>query len=137
MDQVSTPLNVAGHEPFVACPIEQRRLILIEDDDGVRRSLQLLLRWQGYDVRAYASATAMLDDERVAEAQFLIADHRLPGVDGITLLATLRSRGWAGRAVLITGFPSPRLAVEARAVGFSAVLSKPIDQRRLLAILAD
>ncbi|MGN6376805.1 MAG: response regulator [Sphingomonas sp.] len=117
--------------------IERRRLLLVDDDDAVRRSLQLLLHWRGYDVRSFASATPVMGHPDTADAPLLIADNRLPDGDGLALLAALRAQGWHGRAIMITGFPSPELHAAARASGYDAVLEKPLRRHELLAALGD
>ena len=113
------------------------RLILVEDDEAVRRSLQLLLSWQGFEVRSYASAAAAIS--HVAEhkgSDVLVTDYRLPDGDGIGLIRSLRRDGWRGRAILITGFPTPTLIDCALASGFDAVLEKPLRQHELVGALA-
>jgi len=78
-------------------------VLLVEDDDGVRRSLQLLLHWRGYDVRAYPAASPLLHGDG-AGGDILIADYRLPDATGCDLRRALGERGWTGRSVLITGY---------------------------------
>ena len=115
-----------------ASPARQRpRLALVEDDAGVRRSLQLLFRAWGFDVRAYAAGTALLADPAAREACCLVADYRLAETDGIELLSCLRGSGWSGPAVLITAFPSADLAERALARGFSQVIEKPFRDHAL------
>jgi FixJ family two-component response regulator len=111
------------------------QLLLVEDDDGLRRALQLFLYSRGYDVRAFSSAAHALADGRVEGAHTLVADYRLPDTDGVALLQSLRARGWAGRAILVTGFPSPGLASAARAAGYAAILEKPVPHHRLVAAI--
>jgi FixJ family two-component response regulator len=120
-----------------ASPQAQRpRILLSEDDPAVRRSIQLLLVSRGYDVRAYTSASALLSDPGAQSAQGLVADYRMPDVDGITMLRRLRSAGWRGAALLITGFPAGDLAQRAAQEGFHAVLEKPLKDRELIQQLA-
>src|SRR3546814_3205419 len=88
---------------------ERPRLLLLEDDAGVRRSLQLLFRARGFDVRAYAAGAALLADPAACDACCFIADYRLDETDGIEVFCHLRERGWSGPAVLITAFPSAEL----------------------------
>jgi FixJ family two-component response regulator len=109
-----------------------RRMIVIDDDDAVRRSLQLLLQWRGYEVRSYGAAAPALADPHVTETPYLVIDRRLPDGDGLAVLDALKRLGWKGRAILITGFPSSTLAAEARARGYDAVLEKPLRQHELL-----
>ncbi|MBX9797502.1 response regulator [Sphingomonas sp.] len=107
-------------------------LLLIEDDEGVRRSLQLLLHARGFDVRAYAAATPAVNAADQVDYAALVSDYRLPDGDGIGVLRAMKRNGWSGKAVLITGFPSPHLFDSARACGFDAVLEKPLRTHDLV-----
>lgn len=118
--------------PPGVCPI----ILLVEDDPAVRRSLQMLLLTSGYDVRAHSCAATLLADPAQATAACLIADFQLGDGDGITLLGTLRARGWCHPAVLITGNGTPALVQRALATGFSVVIDKPVQGGVLAALLA-
>lgn len=109
-------------------PSEQGRpqVLLVEDDHGVRRSLQLLLRGRGLEVRAYASGAALLADPRALSAACLVADYRMPEVNGFDVLRGLRDLGWRGQAILISGFPSADLLARAHQAGFSDMVEKPL-----------
>ncbi|MBB5714489.1 FixJ family two-component response regulator [Sphingomonas aerophila] len=111
------------------------QVVIVDDDDAVRRSLQLLLHWHGYQVRAYAGARAACQSENVEDADWLIADYRLHDGDGLGLLTTLLRRGWRGRALLVTGNPEPDLAARAIQAGFSGLIEKPLHRHELLAAL--
>ncbi len=118
---------------------ERPRLLLAEDDAGLRRSLQLLFRARGFDVRAYASGAALLADPLARAACCVVADYQLDeigGIDGIEVLARLRESGWSGPAVLITGFATSELAARARAQGFAQVLEKPFREHALGSAIA-
>lgn len=113
-------------------PVRERPyLLLLEDDAAVRRSLQLLLRARGFDVRAYATGTALLADPLARDACCFVADYRLAEIDGIEVLSRLRESGWSGPAVLITAFPSADVSERALAHGFSQVLEKPFREHAL------
>jgi FixJ family two-component response regulator len=114
---------------------EKSRILLVEDDPGVRRSLQLLLQANGFDVRAYASGAILLADETSLDAACLVADYRMSDCDGVETLQRLRARGWAGPAILITAFSSADLTVSAKQAGFYTVLEKPLRKHRLLAVV--
>lgn len=110
-------------------------VLLVEDDPAVRRSLQLLLRSRGFDVRAYGSSKALLADDVADQAVLLVADFKLADGDGIQVLEALRRRQWAGPAVLVTGFPSPDLEKRAKEAGFERVLIKPLIEGSLADIV--
>src|SRR3546814_21179056 len=84
---------------------ERPRLLLLADDAGVRRSLPLLFRARGFDVRAYAAGAALLADPAACDACCFIADYRLDEPDGNEVFATLRARGWSVPAMHPTPFP--------------------------------
>lgn len=110
-----------------AAPCNGRpKILLVEDDAPVRRSMQLLLASRGYDVRSYGSSVALLADAANRGAVCFVSDYKMPEQDGISVLRTLRGGGWEGSAILITAFPSRDLAERALAEGFDVVLEKPL-----------
>jgi len=111
------------------------RIVLLEDDNGVRRSMQLLLHGRGFDVKAYSSADPMLADPDLAEVDCLIADYRLDGTNGIDVLRSLKARGWRKPAVLITAFNSADMTSKATKAGFDAIFDKPVKDHVLIAEL--
>jgi FixJ family two-component response regulator len=113
------------------------RVLLLEDDAGVRRSLHLLLRAHGFDVRSHASAEPLLADPSLGQAEFLVSDYQLDQTTGIEVLRALRLAGWMQRAILITAFPSAALNDAAKAAGYDAVLEKPVEAHVLIGLLND
>lgn len=111
-------------------------IVLLEDDNAVRRSLQLLLQGHGFDVKAYASPEALLADPQGLKADCILSDYRLASSDGITVLETLRARGWLAPAVMMTAFGSDELTARAKSAGFAEVIEKPFRNHALVAILA-
>lgn len=120
----------------MSMPVAERpgrpRLLLVEDDAAVRRSLQLLLQSQGYDVRAYRTGVGLANDPEALRARCLVADLVMPEVDGLELLNDLRVAGWHGASILISGHLTDELADFARAKGFDVVLKKPISEHILM-----
>jgi FixJ family two-component response regulator len=110
---------------------QRPRLLLVEDDAGVRRSLQLLLHARGFEVRAYSAGAALLADPLADEAGCFVADYSMDDLDGLEVLARLRARGWCGPAVLITAFATADLREKALACGFDEVLEKPFREHVL------
>lgn len=118
--------------PSGRLPSDKARILLVEDDPAVRRSLQLLLQANGFDVRAYASGTSLLADDSAFDAACLVADYRMPDCDGVDTLVGMRARGWTGPAILITGFLSSDLSSSANEAGFNLIFEKPLRNRRLV-----
>ena len=108
------------------------RILIVEDDPAVRRSLLLLLKGRGFDVVAYPAAAQALADAAACPPACLVTDFRLDDQDGIALHAAMLAGGWRGPAVLISAFGSNELADRARAAGFAAVFDKPLREHALV-----
>ena len=108
------------------------KVVLVDDDAAVRGSLKLLLTARGHDVDDYEGGQTVLDAGLSDPNVCLIADYLMPDIDGLSLLGKLREQGWSGPALLITGHHDATLERRARAVGYSAVLEKPLRNERLL-----
>jgi FixJ family two-component response regulator len=111
-------------------------VLLVEDDDAVRRSLQLLLVGQGYDVRAYSSGGGLASDPEALAADCMVADLITPDGNAVSLLGDLRVAGWEGPAVLISGHLTNEWAERALAHGYAAAFAKPIGGSVLVKCLA-
>jgi FixJ family two-component response regulator len=107
-------------------------VLLVEDDDAVRRSLQLLLQSRGYDVRAYPSAVGLADDLGARACGCIVADLMMPDTDAIQLLTQFRAAGWTGKSILISGHLDTRWQEKARLAGFDVALPKPISESVLV-----
>lgn len=92
----------------------------------------MLLSGRGVEVRAYGCGKDVLSDPLTRDARALLCDYKMPDLDGLALMIALRAAGWPGRAILITGYPHAELTAQALAVGFEAVLEKPLSANALL-----
>lgn len=114
-----------------------RRILLVEDDEAVRRALQLVLRAEGYDVRAYPSAVGLSSDPEALRADCLVADLIMPSKNAIALLKGMRAAGWLGQAILISGHLTADWEAQAREAGFAHILAKPFGDAALTRAVAD
>jgi two-component system response regulator FixJ len=107
-------------------------VVVVDDDADVRDSLQALLKSAGYKARLFDSAKALLDEFRSEEAGCIIADIRMPDMDGLTLQAELTVRKNQLPVIIITGHGDVPLAVKAMKAGALDFIEKPFDDERLL-----
>lgn len=107
-------------------------VVVLDDDPGSRRSMQLLLQGRGFRVRSFASPEQLIADVKEHDPACLVSDYRMAGFDGLEVLAVLREAGWRGKAILVTAFGTPGLVQSARASGFAAVLDKPFKESELV-----
>ena len=100
-------------------------LVVVEDDEDVRRALTRFLGLHGYGVRAFDSAEAWLAG--ICPADGAIIDINLPGMSGLELDELLRREGRAIPTVFITAHDEPGPAPASR-----IILQKPLDAQSLL-----
>jgi two-component system, LuxR family, response regulator FixJ len=112
-------------------------ILLIEDDDAVRRSLKFALELEGLEVHLYESGEQLLDDPDLPPTGCLVVDYAMPGMDGITVVERLRRRHVTLPALLITARSSPALRDRALRSGFRQVLEKPLEDSSLLDEIRD
>lgn len=109
-----------------------RPVCVIDDDEGVARSMRALLASVGIDAMTYASPEAFLSGANPAEIGCLVLDVRMPGMSGLDLYELLRSRGLNIPAVFITGHGDVRTAVRAVKAGAVDFIEKPFRDQELL-----
>lgn len=108
---------------------------LIDDDDGVRRSLAFSLTTAGLPVRAYESGSAFLEHVDSLQPGCIVTDIRMPGIDGLELQRRLIALGVKLPIIVMTGHADVRLAVDAMKAGAVDFIEKPFDDDILLAAI--
>ena len=111
------------------------RVLVVDDEPGIRRQLTFLLEDEGYDVVAVDSGAAALKEAQESPFDVIILDVRLPDIPGTAVFAALSSRGSPAHAIIISGHAVQEEVSEARAAG-ARFLSKPLDVQRLLDLIA-
>lgn len=113
------------------------RVLLADDDDGMRWLLSARLREAGHDVVEAADGLALLAclDEAAhgdtAGYDVVLTDVEMPGLGGLDVLAGLGCAHWQTPFVLTTSSATVEVRATARALGAVAVLEKPVAQREL------
>jgi two-component system, LuxR family, response regulator FixJ len=107
-------------------------IYVVDDDEAVRDSLSLLLDTRGYTVRSFASAGEFLDAAPSLRPGVLIADVRMPGMDGFELQQRLTERGLSFPLIVITGHGDVPLAVRAMKAGALDFIEKPFAADAIL-----
>jgi FixJ family two-component response regulator len=108
------------------------RVLVVEDDDSMRKAIERLLNAAGFECAAYASADALLARGVDEDSACVISDLRLPGTSGLELLAMLRQRDISLPFILITAHDEPGMRQKALSCGAAAFLAKPFRGTRLL-----
>ncbi|MBI5969907.1 MAG: response regulator [Deltaproteobacteria bacterium] len=112
-------------------PADQFRIMLVDDDDAVREAVSEILARKGWKVAEFRSAESAIADLKVNDYDIVLADINMPGMSGIDLLHKAKEAAPHVPVVMITGYPSIDLAVEAMKDGAVDFLPKPFKAEEL------
>ena len=109
------------------------RILVVDDEEKLRRVIELQLSAAGFEVDKAASAEAAL--KLVDRADLVLTDLKLPGMDGLELLAAIRRQNMFSPVIVMTAFGSIEVAVEAMKAGAADFLPKPFSLDHLMAVI--
>lgn len=107
-------------------------ICVVDDDAGVRESLESLLRAEGFDVELFASAQRFDARAKLAPLSCVILDVELPGLSGLDLQRELSEAGLEIPIIFLTGHGSIPMSVKAMKAGAVEFLTKPFEVEDLL-----
>src|SRR5215467_4174033 len=111
----------------------KKRILIVEDEEKLRRVLELQLTSAGFEVEK--AGTAEQGMKVVDRADLLLTDLRLPGMDGLELLAKIRQQNAVVPVVVMTAFGTIETAVEAMKAGAIDFLPKPFSLDHLMTVV--
>jgi excisionase family DNA binding protein len=121
----------------VATPRGARKRVLVVDDEAsIRDLLSKTLALAEYDVDTAPDGTTALDRMRAFAYDLLIADLKMPGMDGLTLIRQAKRLKSDLPVIIITGFSTESSAIEAVNLGVAGYLTKPFRVPQVLAAAA-
>ena len=119
-------------------PARQARVLIVEDNDDARVTLQRILQADGHLVSAARDARTGLEAAIAGSPNIAVVDIGLPGMDGYQFARELRERLGSGvRLIALTGYGTQADRQRSAEAGFDAHLTKPVDLDRLLALIAE
>ena len=107
-------------------------MLLVDDDDSLRRALVRTLRVAGFDVEGYASVEALIAAGMPERDTCLVLDVNMPGISGIAFKRTLIEAGRDLPTIFITALEPEDVGASLAALAPVAVLYKPFDKSALL-----
>nr|WP_315051036.1 response regulator FixJ [uncultured Brevundimonas sp.] len=105
---------------------------VIDDDEAARHSLEFLIDCAGLKVRGHPSADAFLAASPALDHACIVTDVRMPGMNGIELVAELARRGCPAPVIVITGHADVPMAIQAMKAGVSDFIEKPFSDDAIL-----
>src|SRR5215208_5717466 len=112
-----------------------RRILIIDDEQGIRAALGQLLEFEGYEVRAVANAVDGIAEYQRFSPHLVFLDVKMAGIDGIEALKKIKELDPGAVIVMISGHATIQTAVEATQLGAYDILEKPLDTDRILVTL--
>jgi DNA-binding NtrC family response regulator len=110
-----------------------KRILLVEDEDKLRRALELHLRSLGFEVTVAPSAEDALS--AIDRSDLILSDLRLPGMDGVEFLSRIRLTNSVSPVILMTAYGTVESAVDAMRKGASDFLTKPFSLDHLTSVM--
>ncbi|CAO3433041.1 response regulator transcription factor [Azospirillum endophyticum] len=110
-------------------------ICVVDDDEGIRESLDSFLRSVGMRVRTFSSAEEFIAYD--GKTDCLVTDLNLTGMDGFSLQMVLLQQGRSHPVIVMTAFATPVARSRSLAQGAVAFLSKPLDPENLLLLIED
>lgn len=115
---------------------EPRSVLLVDDEDGIRRVLAITLADKGYEVRQAKNAEEALAGMRQRPAPVVLTDIKMPGMDGLGLLKAIKNMAPDTEVVLVTGHGDLDLAIQGIKLDATDFITKPISDDALDIALA-
>ena len=127
-----------GDRPAAAAPAApvrstRQRVLVVDDEASIRDLLSKTLALAEYDVDTAPDGTSALDRMRAFNYDLLIADLKMPGMDGLTLIKQAKRIKADLPVIIITGFSTESSAIEAVNLGVAGYLTKPFRVPQVLA----
>ncbi|MDI6905567.1 MAG: response regulator [Candidatus Bathyarchaeia archaeon] len=111
---------------------ETARILIIDDDENIRKVLTTILEDEGYIVESVDTAKKAIERTRKKFYNLALIDIRLPDMEGIELLTKMKDATPKMRKIIITGYPTLQNAIEAVNRGANSYVVKPFDMVNVL-----
>jgi DNA-binding NtrC family response regulator len=116
---------------------DPERILIIDDDETIRKTLAAILEEQGYTVDTARNGSDAVRQSRSHVYNVALIDIRLPDMKGTALLTIMKNTAPRMRTIIITGHPSLRNAVEALNRGADGYILKPFDPAQILRMIKE
>jgi two-component system nitrogen regulation response regulator NtrX len=110
------------------------KVLVIDDEEAIRQSLQMMFEYEGYDCLQAAGGAAGLKILDSYQPDLIFLDIKMPQMDGLEVLKEIKTREGAPPVVILSGHGTVKTAVEATKLGAYDFIEKPPDSDRILLV---
>ncbi len=111
--------------------LKEMKIVLVDDDELIRDSLGLFLESEGCQLQAFATAEEGVEAFKRMPYDIIIADYKLPGMDGLEFFKKIQGFSSHALKILITAYGSEEVFTEAKKAGVVEIIEKPFTSKIL------
>ncbi len=111
---------------------DKKRILLIDNEEGLCRMMEAVLKDNGYSVRSYTRSFQAVDDFKPGEWDLVITDIKMPGMDGLEVLQRIKEKQQQIPVIMITAYATVEMSIQALRRGAYDMLTKPFEPEELL-----
>lgn len=109
------------------------KILVVDDEENIRKSLKMILEYEGWQFLEAATGEEALDlIEETVGLDLVLLDIKLPGIDGLDVLAEIKKKPYSPEVIMISGHGTIATAVDATKLGAFDFLEKPLQRERVL-----
>ena len=109
-----------------------QKIMLIDNEEGLCRMMEAVLRDNGYEVKAYTRSFEGVEDFEANQWDLVISDIKMPGMDGLEVLERIRAKDANVPVIMITAYATVETSIQALRKGAYDMLTKPFEPEELL-----
>lgn len=113
--------------------MEKQTILIIDDEQGIRESLSIMLQMEGYDTASSENAQKAMEKIENGEVfDFIVCDIKMPGMSGLEFLREVRERNIDSVIIMITAYGNHETSIEAIKKGADDYITKPVKTEELV-----
>jgi len=116
---------------------EKKRILVVDDDDAILKSVATILQLKGYEVDTAETGGQAIEKSQSQLFNLALLDIKLPDMEGTDLLVRMHQTTPRMMKIMLTGYPSLQNAVVALNLGADAYLLKPVNPKDLLKVVEE
>ncbi|MEY4480350.1 MAG: response regulator receiver protein [Bacillota bacterium] len=115
--------------------MQERKILIVDDQMGIRMLLSEVLKSEGYTIIEASNGVVALELASREQPDLILLDMKLPGMDGLQILKSLRANGVSVSVIMMTAYGELELINEAIALGAKSHFTKPFDIDDLIVLV--